>query len=214
MLDFWFEFASCYSYVAAMRVEGECARAGVEARWKAFLLGPLFTEQLGIRDSPFNVNPVRGRYMWRDLERLCQKYGLEWRKPSVFPRHSVLAARVACALSGERRERVAVREIFRANFALDEDISNRQVIASVLHRAGLEPEPVLALADSPEVKQQLRRNTDQARELGMFGAPNFVIGGELFFGQDRLADALDWAKKGDTILNSRLADDSAPNGNK
>ncbi|HYZ88223.1 MAG TPA: 2-hydroxychromene-2-carboxylate isomerase [Myxococcales bacterium] len=195
MLDFWFEFASCYSYVGAMRVEEECARAGVGSRWKAFLLGPLFTEQLGIRDSPFNVNPVRGRYMWRDLERLCEKYGLDWRKPSAFPRHSVLAGRVACALSGEPRERAAVREIFRANFALDEDISDRHVIESALGRAGVDAKLVLERADSPEVKQHLRRNTDQARALGMFGAPNFVVGEELFFGQDRLADAIDWAKR-------------------
>ena len=96
MLEFWFEFASSYSYVAAMRVEEECARAGVEARWKPFLLGPLFTEQLGIRDSPFNVNPVRGRYMWRDLERLCQKYGLDWRKPSVFPPRSARSSALPC----------------------------------------------------------------------------------------------------------------------
>lgn len=196
MLDFWFEFASCYSYVAAMRVEEECARAGVESRWTPFLLGPLFTEQLGIRDSPFNVNPVRGRYMWRDLERLCEKYHLEWRKPSVFPRHSVLSARVACALSGAPRERQAVREIFRANFALDEDISDRRVIVAALGRAGVAAEPVLARAESPEVKQQLRANTDRARALGMFGAPDFVVSGELFFGQDRLSDALDWARRG------------------
>jgi 2-hydroxychromene-2-carboxylate isomerase len=195
MLEFWFELASSYSYVAAMRVEEECARAGVAVGWKPFLLGPLFTEQLGVRDSPFNVNPVRGRYMWRDLERLCQKYGLDWCKPTVFPRHSVLAARVACALSGEQRERAAVRAIFRANFALDEDISDRRVIAAVLERAGVEPQTVLARADSPGVKQQLRANTDQARALGMFGAPNFVIDGELFFGQDRLTDAIEWATR-------------------
>src|SRR5207248_3319559 len=96
LMEFWFEFASTYSYVAAMRIEGECERAGVELAWKPFLLGPIFTEQLGIHDSPFNVNPLRGRYMWRDVERLCAKYALPWRRPSVFPRNSVLAARVAC----------------------------------------------------------------------------------------------------------------------
>lgn len=195
MLDFWFEFASTYSYVAAMRIEQECARAGVAVRWRPFLLGPLFTEQLGIRDSPFNANPVRGRYMWRDLERLCEKHGIAWRKPSVFPRHSVLAARVACALSGAERGPDAVREIFRANFALDEDISEPGVLAAVLTRAGVEPEPVLERAVSPEVKQQLRANTDEARTLGIFGAPNFLVHGELFFGQDRLTDAIAWATR-------------------
>src|SRR4051794_6734770 len=104
MLDFWFELASTYSYVAAMRMEAECARAGVKVRWKPFLLGPLFADQQGIHDSPFNVNPVRGRYMWRDIERLCEQYGLDWRRPSVFPRNSVLASRVACAVSGKEGE--------------------------------------------------------------------------------------------------------------
>jgi 2-hydroxychromene-2-carboxylate isomerase len=195
MLEFWFEFASTYSYVAAMRIEEECARAGVQVRWKPFLLGPIFSEQLGIRDSPFNVNPVRGRYMWRDLERLCEKYALPWRKPSVFPRNSLVAARIACVLAGAKHEGDAVREIFRANFARDEDIADRQVIASALGRAGIEAGPVLARVDSPEVKQQLRANTDEARAIGIFGAPDFVVDGELFFGQDRLTDAIDWATR-------------------
>ena len=195
MLDFWFEFASTYSYVGAMRIEEECSRAGVEVRWKPFLLGPIFAEQLGIRDSPFNANAVRGRYMWRDLERLCGKYELPWRKPSVFPRHSVLAARVACALSGTHREADAVREIFRANFAEDRDISDPHVLATVLTRVGIDADDVLARAGSPEVKQKLRTNTDEARALGIFGAPDFVVDGELFFGQDRLTDAIAWATR-------------------
>src|SRR5207302_10557646 len=117
----------------------------------------------GIHDSPFNANPVRGRYMWRDIERLCEKYAVDWRRPSVFPRHSVLPARVACAVSGNAREPEAVREIFRANFALDEDIADPHVLSAALARAGVDAEPVLARATSTEVKQQLRANTDEAR---------------------------------------------------
>jgi len=183
-LQFWFEPASTYSYVAAMRIEEECARAGVTLEWKPFLLGPIFAAQQGIKDSPFNVNPVRGRYMWRDLERLCAKYGLPWRKPSVFPRNTVLAARVCCAApTGE-----VVRAIYRANFAEDLDIANAAVLARIVG-----PEPV-GRALSPAVKAQLRANTDEAVRLGIFGAPNFLVGGELFFGQDRLEDALAWAQ--------------------
>lgn len=91
-IEFWFEFASTYSYVAAMHMEAEATKTGARVLWLPFLLGPIFSEQQGIKDSPFNVNPVRGRYMWRDMERLCAKYGLPWRKPSVFPRNSTLAA--------------------------------------------------------------------------------------------------------------------------
>jgi len=183
-LQFWFEPASTYSYVAAMRIEEECARAGVLLEWRPFLLGPIFTAQQGIKDSPFNVNPVRGRYMWRDLERLCAKYGLPWKKPSVFPRNTVLAARVCCAApKGE-----VVRAIYRANFAEDLDIADPVVLAKLVG-----PEPV-GRAMSPGVKAQLRANTDEATRLGIFGAPNFLVVGELFFGQDRLDDAIEWAK--------------------
>src|SRR3954466_5633850 len=129
-LQFWFEPASTYSYVAAMRIEEECARASVPLEWKPFLLGPIFTAQQGIKDSPFNVQPVRGRYMWRDLERLCAKYGLPWRKPTVFPRHSVLAARVACC-AGEAIGPL-VGAIFRANFAEDRDIANPEVLREIV----------------------------------------------------------------------------------
>jgi 2-hydroxychromene-2-carboxylate isomerase len=192
-LEFWFELASTYSYVGAMRIEEECARAGVALRWVPFLLGPLFTEQLGIRDSPFNVNPVRGKYMWRDLERLCRKHDLPWQKPSGFPRNSVLAARVACALDGDPRQGDCVRALFRANFALDRDVSDPEVVADAIRSCGLDGTAIVARAGSPEVKAALRANTDRARAAGMFGAPNCLVRDELFFGQDRIADAIAWA---------------------
>jgi 2-hydroxychromene-2-carboxylate isomerase len=192
-LEFWFEFASTYSYVGALRIEEECRAAGVPLVWRPFLLGPLFTAQLGIKDSPFNVNPIRGRYMWRDLERLCAKHGLPWRQPSVFPRGTVLASRVACAGEGQPWLGDFVRAIFRANFAEDRDISQPDVLAEVLRGLGLEPEPVLASAVTEAHKARLRANTDQASALGIFGAPNCVTRGELFFGQDRIADAIAWA---------------------
>lgn len=193
MLQFWYEFASTYSYVAAMRVEKECARAGVTLEYRPFLLGPIFRELLGIKDSPFNVQPARGRYMWRDLERLCHKHGLPWRRPSVFPRASVLAARVALA-AGPAIALVS-RAIFAANFADDQDISDPAVLRRLVESAGADGEDILARAQTPEVKDRLRANTAEARQLGVFGAPDFVVGGELFFGQDRLEDAIAWAKR-------------------
>jgi 2-hydroxychromene-2-carboxylate isomerase len=161
--------------------------------WKPFLLGPLFTAQLGIKDSPFNVNPVRGKYMWRDVERLCAKHGLPWRRPSVFPRGSVLPLRVACAGEGQPWLGAFVRAVFRANFVEDRDISEPAVLTEVLKGLGVEPEPVLARAGSADIKAMLRANTDQAAALGIFGAPNCVTRGELFFGQDRIDDAIAWA---------------------
>lgn len=187
-MEFWFDFASTYSYVAAMRVGAECARAGVPLAYRPFLLGPIFTELLGIRDSPFNVQEVRGRYMWRDLERLCEKHGLPWQRPSVFPRNSLLAARVACALNGDARA-AFVKAAFSANFAEDRDIAAPDVL---LPLAGAE---ALERAQSADIKAQLRANTDEARRSGIFGAPDFTVGSELFFGQDRLEDAIAWARR-------------------
>jgi 2-hydroxychromene-2-carboxylate isomerase len=192
-LEFWFEIASTYSYVAALRIEQACGSRSVPLVWKPFLLGPIFSQQLGIKDSPFNVNPVRGRYMWRDLERLCAKYRLEWRRPSVFPRNSVLAARVACAGVGEGWAAHFVRAAFHANFAEDRDIADQAILSGLLAELGVEPGPILVRAVSPEVRAQLRANTTEAMQIGIFGAPSFVVSGELFFGQDRLEDAVEWA---------------------
>ena len=189
-VQFWFDFASTYSYVAALRIEEACAEAGVAIEYKPFLLGPIFTEQLGIKDSPFNVFPVRGQYMWRDLERLCEKYRLPWRRPTVFPRNSVLAARVACC-AGEAAGPLT-RAIFKANFAEDRDISDAATIRAIVESIGGDGAQALEMAASAEVKAQLRANTSEAQRLGIFGAPDFVAAGELFFGQDRLDDAIAW----------------------
>lgn len=192
-IEFWFDFASTYSYVAALRVEALCEDAGLKVNWKPFLLGPLFTQQLGIRDSPFNAFPVRGRYMWRDIERLCAKYSLPWHRPKAFPRNSVLAARVACVAGDESWGSELVRAVFRANFADDLEIGDASVLADVLDAMGLPSKEILQRAVSPEIKDRLRVHTTEASTLGMFGAPTFLVSGEMFFGQDRLEDAIRWA---------------------
>jgi 2-hydroxychromene-2-carboxylate isomerase len=81
-LDFWFEFASTYSYPAAMRIGALAQDAGVIVRWQPFLLGPIFKAQ-GWENSPFNLYEAKGRYMWRDLERICAALDLPFRKPDV-----------------------------------------------------------------------------------------------------------------------------------
>src|SRR5919206_1880642 len=93
-LDFFYEFASTYSYVTAMRIASLAQAAGVTVRWRPFLLGPIFKAQ-GWDTSPFNLYPAKGRYMVRDCERLAAALGAAFRLPDPFPQHSVLAARVA-----------------------------------------------------------------------------------------------------------------------
>src|SRR5262245_60648251 len=191
-LEFWYDFASTYSYPAAMRVEREAAAAGLRVVWQPFLLGPIFARLLGATDSPFNTNPVRGRYMWRDLERLCAADGIPWRRPSAMPRNSVLGARVALVGVDEGWVAPFTRAMFAANFVEDRDIGDAAVVADVLDGLGLPGREVLARAQDEAHRPRLRRQTEAAEALGIFGAPTFVRGGELFFGGDRLAQALAW----------------------
>jgi 2-hydroxychromene-2-carboxylate isomerase len=192
-VEFWFDFASTYSYPAAMRIESLAGEAGRGVVWRPFLLGPIFAAQ-GWRDSPFNLYPAKGRYMWRDLERLCAREGLAWRRPSAFPRRSLLAARVACAAAAEPWLPALVRGVFRANFAEDRDIGSPAAIGEVLAGLdlGLDPGAWLARAEEQGIKDRLREQTAAAEALGIFGAPTFVAAGELFWGNERLADALAW----------------------
>jgi 2-hydroxychromene-2-carboxylate isomerase len=191
-LQFWFEFASTYSYPAAMRIERLAAAAGVAVEWKPFLLGPIFQAQ-GWSDSPFNLFPAKGRYMWRDLDRFCRREGLPLRRPTRFPRNGLLAARVACLAGGEAWCPEFVRGVYHANFAEDAEISEPAVIGRILESVGQEARRLLERAQSAANKESLRRQTDEAMRLGIFGAPSFVVGEELFWGNDRLERAIEWA---------------------
>lgn len=194
-LEFWFEFASTYSYLSAMRVQRLAQAAGVGLDWRPFLLGPVFAAQ-GLSDSPFNLYESKGRYMWRDLERLCEKEGLDFRRPSRFPRNGLLAARIACR--GQQQPWCAdfVRAVFRSNFARDEEISDRGLLRAILESLGQPADNLLGVAESEANKDQLRSQTARAQSLGIFGAPSFVVGGELFWGNDRLEEAIAWCKRG------------------
>ena len=158
-LQFWYEFASTYSYVAAFRIEQLASKAGVEVAWRPFLLGPIFAEQ-GWNDSPFNLYPVKGRYMWRDLERICQREGLPFRKPSTFPRSSLLATRVAMIASPEGWCPELSRAVFRANFAEDRDISQWETVAEIVKAVGRDPDQVYEKALSPDNKEAVKRQTE------------------------------------------------------
>jgi 2-hydroxychromene-2-carboxylate isomerase len=194
-LDFWFEFASTYSYPAAMRIgELACAR-GVNVRWRPFLLGPIFKAQ-GWATSPFNLYPAKGSYMWRDLERICAAQGLPFVRPAVFPQNSLLAARVALVAFKQDWGADFSRAVYRAEFGEGRDIGADATIPEILAKLDRDAGAVVAQARSDAAKAALRAQCEEAQRLGIFGAPSFVTSdGELFWGNDRLEAALDWAKR-------------------
>lgn len=194
ILEFWLEFASTYSYPATMRVEALAAEHDIEIAWRPFLLGPIFQEQ-GWRDSPFNLYPAKGNYMWRDLERICAAQQIPFQRPSEFPRSGILAARIACRFAGADWLPDFIRRVYLANFALDLDIASRDVIADCLSNTGESADKLIDEAQTPAAKLLLREQTERAGQSGIFGAPSFLVGKELFWGNDRLEDAVHWAGK-------------------
>jgi 2-hydroxychromene-2-carboxylate isomerase len=193
-LDFFYEFASTYSYIAAMRVAPLAKAAGVTVRWRPFLLGPIFKAQ-GWDTSPFNLYPAKGRYMVRDCERQCAALGLAFRLPEPFPQSSLMASRVALVALAEGWGEDFSRAVYRAEFAEGRNIGEPVVIAEIVQNLGRDGAAALARAQSDEIKAKLRGETEEAQRLGIFGAPSFVAAGELFWGNDRLDQALDCARR-------------------
>jgi 2-hydroxychromene-2-carboxylate isomerase len=199
-LDFWFEFGSTYSYLAAMRIGALADGAGVEVRLRPFLLGPIFQAQ-GWNTSPFNLYPAKGRHMWRDLERICAELSLPFRRPAVFPQSGLLAARVALVGLEHPSGKAAwtedfCRAVYRAEFAEGRRIDQPETIRDILSVLNVDPEKTLAAAQTTEIKDKLRAQTAEAQRLEIFGAPTFVTqDGEMFWGNDRLESAIAWAKQ-------------------
>jgi len=194
-LDFWFDFASTYSYPAAARIGALAAHADVRVRFRPFLLGPIFKSQ-GWTTSPFNLYPAKGRHMWRDLERLCADLDIPFRRPDPFPQNSLLAARVALAALDHSWGEAFCVALFRAQFGDGRRIDDAGAIGEVLAGLQIDPQPVLAAARSEANKARLRAQTEEAQQRGLFGAPSFTTAdGELFWGNDRLEAALRWARR-------------------
>lgn len=192
---FWYEFASTYSYPAAMRVDQAARARGVAIEWRPLLLGPIF-QATGWKSSPFNEMPAKGRYMWRDLERVCAADGLKLTRPDPFPANSLLAARVATALADQTDRAAFSRAVYLAEFADGRPIHDPAVLSELLGDIGVEPETVLAAATSDPVKAALRASVEAAVAAGIFGAPSLTTAdGDLFWGNDRLDMGLDHAAR-------------------
>ena len=200
-IEFWFEFGSNYSYLSVMRIEEEARRHGVRIAWKPFLLGPIF-RALGMENSPFVLQKEKGAYVQQDMARLCRKYGLApWVKPSVFPRLGVLPLRIALLGVDEPWIGAFCRKVMELNFVRDQDINQPEQMVPIVAELGLSALGLTERAQSEPIKTRLRDQTEQARAKGIFGAPTFFVETEMFWGNDRLDDALLFAAKSPICTN-------------
>lgn len=194
-VEFWFDFASTYSYLSAMRADELVVPSGLRLKWMPFLLGPIFKAQ-GWDSSPFNVYPQKGNYMWRDMERLCARYDLPLKRPETFPQFALLATRIAVCAAEEDWQPSFCKAVFHAEYGLGRDITDKELIADILEQLDVEPDTWLQRADEAGSKQALKDRVSQAQAKGIFGAPTFITpDGELFWGDDRLEQALEWVLK-------------------
>lgn len=189
-IAFWFDFGSPYSHLSAMRIEDAAARRGIAVAWRPFLLGPVF-EALGWTGSPLRVQRAKGEHAWIDLVRRSRRHGVAWTRPSVFPRRALLPSRLAVRHADAPWIGDFCRRVMALNFVHDRDIDTADAMAEALDALGLPAGPLLDDARSDAAKDALRRRTDEATAHGIFGAPTFFVGGEMYWGDDRLDDALD-----------------------
>jgi len=197
-IDFWFTMGSTYSYLSVMRL-GEVERASsVRFNWRPFHLLLILQE---MKHIPFADKPAKAAYMWRDIERRAMMYGIPAALPAPYPAKQSIVANLVATV-GMRRGWGAdfVRAAYRRWFQLGEETGSEPNVTASLRDIGQEPQSVLALANAPATKNALMAETDVARELGIFGSPTFAIGRELFWGDDRLEDAVSWCKHGSVQL--------------
>jgi 2-hydroxychromene-2-carboxylate isomerase len=189
-IDFWFTMGSTYSYLSVMRL-GELERSsGVRFRWRPFHLLVILQE---MKHVPFADKPAKSAYMWRDIERRAAMYGLPVSLPVPYPaKQSIMANLVAIVGMREGWGVDFVRAAYRRWFQLGQETGSEPNVSESLRDIGQEPQSVLALANATDATTALMAETDVAKKLGIFGSPTFVVGRELFWGDDRLDDAISW----------------------
>ena len=192
IIEFWFDFGSNYSYLSMMRIRRAAAAANLLVELKPFMLGPIF-KSLGWETSPFVLQMLKGDYVWRDMRRQCVKYGLRWQRPSLFPRNALLAARIALQGEGTAWLEDFCEQVMLANFADDREIGDEAVLAGILTGLGVDSAEIIAAAKTDACKAALRARTADAQARGIFGAPMFFVSDEMFWGNDRLEDAIAYA---------------------
>jgi 2-hydroxychromene-2-carboxylate isomerase len=184
-VEFFFDVGSPAAYLAWTQLPKIVQATGSEIEYRPILLGGVF-QATGNR-SPMEV-PAKGQYMQDDLQRYARRYGVPFKQNPFFPVNTLALMRMVLGLQLRQPERMVpfVDAVFRALWVEGRNMNDAATVGAVLREAGFDPEQMLALASDPAIKDDLKVATQEAVQRGVFGAPTFVVGGEMFWGQDRL----------------------------
>jgi len=182
-IEFLFDFGSPTTYLAYKRLPKVAGRTGAKVEYVPILLGAVFKATGNA--SPAMV-PAKGQWMGIDMGRFAQRHGIPFQRNPHFPINTLHLMRGATGLRGDRRFEAYVREVFDAMWREPKNLGDPAELVPVLERAGVSPDEFRALTGREDVKDRLKATTEQAVARGCFGAPTFFVGGEFFFGQDRL----------------------------
>ena len=193
-IDFWFSIGSTYTYLAVSRLPAIAKATGVRFNWRPFSVRAIMREQNNI---PFAGKPVKSAYMWRDIERRAASYGLPIKVPAPYPiKEYELVHRVATLGLAEGWGISYLQSSYRRWFVDGQEPGLEPNLGASLSDVGQDTERVVARAGGDDVLETYEAATNQARSLGIFGSPTFVAKGELFWGDDRLEDAITWFRHG------------------
>lgn len=184
-VEFYFDVGSPAAYLAWTQLPRIVQQVGCEIEYRPFLLGGVF-QATGNR-SPMEV-PAKGQYMQDDLQRFARRYGVPFRHNPHFPINTLTLMRGALGLQMREPQRMVpyVDAVYRAIWVDGKNMNDPATVAAVLQQAGFDPDKLLALAQDPAVKDELKVVTQEAVARGAFGAPTFFVGDQMFWGQDRL----------------------------
>lgn len=194
-LEFWVGYGSTYTYLSVMRIDALIAGTDIELIWKPFNIRTLMIQK-GLPTGPFTPRPDKLAYMWRDLERRAQRRGLPYARPPQYPVDSQSTVRVARLAAEQGWCSSFSRKVFHMNFVEGRSIGGKGNLEAALGELGHDPARVIREAHQPDIEEALAAQTQTAIDIGVFGAPTFSVGDELFWGDDRLEDAIEWCTSG------------------
>ena len=193
-IDFWFSVGSTYTYLSVMRLPEVAKQAELRFVPRPFSVRAIMREMDNV---PFANKPVKAAYMWRDVERRATRYGLKPRLPAPYPlKEFDRANRVAIVAAQEGWCDAYLRATYRGWIERGEEAGSEPNLSASITEAGQDPSRVLVLAEAEETSRAYEAATAEAKRLGIFGSPTFVVDGELFWGDDRLEDAIAWRQRG------------------